>query len=607
MTAGAAFGVEMSLSGRRWEWRKLGESDAREDDAQEAGAREAGARLGAGIAERLGVPEVIGRLLAGRGIHQDQAGHFLDPTLRAYLPDPSVLIDMDAAAARIADAVIRREMVAIFGDYDVDGACSGALTASALGQLGVEVINYVPDRLREGYGPNAKALLALAQQGASLIICVDCGTAAHEHFVALGDAAGVIVLDHHKSDGPPPAVLATVNPNRLDCRSGLHSICAAAVAFLAMVAVHRNLRRRGYFAERPEPDLLDLLDLVALATVCDVMPLTGLNRAFVAQGLKVMARRARPGLAALLEVAKITEAPNAMNCGFGLGPRINAAGRIADAELGLRLLLCDDAEAAGRMARALDDVNRQRQAVEAGMLDEALAQAGVQFAAGAAVAVLAGDGWHPGVVGIVAGRIKEKFNRPALVAGVIDGVAKGSGRSVAGIDLGAAVIAARQSGLLQSGGGHAMAAGFALDVAQIGAFRDFLNERLRHASALPASVVLNLEGALAVPGVTASLAALVERLSPFGAGNEEPVFVVPRARVVKAERIGKTLTSIRAYVEGEDGGRLKTMLFRAKSEALAEAMLRVGGAPLHLAGNLRTNRWNGTVSADFIVTDAAPI
>ncbi len=591
MQPAAAFGVETSLSGRRWEWRELPGQDC--------------ARISAGIAQRLGVPEVIGRLLALRGIQQEQASDFLDPTLRAYLPDPSTLADMEKAAGRIAEAVLRRETVAIFGDYDVDGACSGALMASSLGQLGVPVINYVPDRLREGYGPNAEALAALARR-ATLIICVDCGTAAHEQFIKLGDAAAVIVLDHHKSEGPPPAVLATVNPNRFDCRSGLTSICAAAVAFLAMVAVHRNLRKRGHFAAIAEPDLRGLLDLVALATICDVMPLTGLNRALVCQGLKVMARRGRPGLAALLEVANITEAPNAMNCGFGLGPRINAAGRIAEAELGLRLLLADNPEAAGHLARSLDEVNRQRQAVEAGMLDEALAQAAIQFAAGAAVAVLAGDRWHPGVVGIIAGRIKEKFNRPALVAGIIEGVAKGSGRSVAGIDLGAAVIAARQSGLLHSGGGHAMAAGFALDAERIDAFRAFMNERLGHAAALPASMVLPLESALAVPGATASLAALVERLSPFGAGNEEPVFVLPRARIVKSERIGKTLTSIRAFVEGEDGGRLKTMLFKTRNEPLAEAMLRVGSAPLHLAGHLRINRWNGTVSADFIVADAAP-
>jgi single-stranded-DNA-specific exonuclease len=591
MTAGAAFGIEASLSGRRWEWREAPGQD--------------GARVSAGIAERLGVPEVIGRLLAARGVHQDHASAFLTPTLRAYLPDPSTLIDMDQAAARIADAVTHRERVAIFGDYDVDGACSGALMASALGQLGLEVINYVPDRLREGYGPNTPALAALARR-ATLIICVDCGTAAHEHFDALGDAAVVIVLDHHKSEGPPPAVLATVNPNRLDCRSGLTSICAAAVAFLTMVAVHRALRRRGWFEGKAEPDLLGLLDLVALATICDVMPLIGLNRALVTQGLKIMARRTRPGLAALLEVAKVTEAPNAVNCGFGLGPRINAAGRIAEAELGLRLLLADDPATASRIARELDEVNRQRQAVEAGMLEEALAQAGAQFAAGAAVVVLAGADWHPGVVGIVAGRIKETFNRPALVAGIVDGMAKGSGRSVAGVDLGAAIIAARQSGLLHSGGGHAMAAGFSLPVSQIDALRDFLNERLRHAQALPASVVLPLEGMLAVSGATPSLATLVERLSPFGTGNEEPVFVVPRARVVKAERIGKNLSTIRAFVEGEDGGRLKTMLFRPKDEALAEAMLRVGGAPLHLAGHLRANHWNGTVSADFIIADAAP-
>jgi single-stranded-DNA-specific exonuclease len=589
--ADTALGIEHSLSGRRWVWREAATGN--------------GARTGAAIAERLAVPELIGRLLAVRGVHQDRAGDFLDPTLRALLPDPSTLIDMDVAASRIADAVTRRETVAIFGDYDVDGACSGALMAHALRQLGVDVINYVPDRMREGYGPNAPALRELSGR-ASLIICVDCGTMAHEPFTALGGVADIIVLDHHKSEGPPPRIIATVNPNRLDCGSGLTMVCAAAVAFLAMVAVHRALRARGFFAAVPEPDLLGLLDLVALATICDVMPLTGLNRAFVTQGLKIMARRARPGLAALLDVAKIFDPPNAMNCGFGLGPRINAAGRIAEAELGLRLLLADDPETASRIARELDEVNRQRQAVEAGMLEDALAQAGAQFAAGAAIIMLAGEDWHPGVVGIVAGRIKEKFNRPALVAGIAGGTAKGSGRSVAGIDLGAAVIAARQSGLLHTGGGHAMAAGFSLPVSQIDAFRDFLNERLRHAQTLPASVVLPLEGMLAVPGATPSLATLVERLSPFGAGNEEPVFVVPRARVVKAERIGKNLSTIRAFVEGEDGGRLKTMLFRPKDEALAEAMLRVGGAPLHLAGHLRANHWNGTVSADFIIADAAP-
>ncbi|HET9146739.1 MAG TPA: single-stranded-DNA-specific exonuclease RecJ [Acetobacteraceae bacterium] len=586
--AGAALGVESSLSGRRWVWR------------------EAEARTGAAIAERLAVPELIGRLLAARGVHQDHAGDFLDPTLRAFLPDPSTLIDMDAAAERIADAVTRGEMVAIFGDYDVDGACSGALMAHALRRFGLDVINYVPDRMREGYGPNAPALSELARRGARLIICVDCGTAAHDHFQAFGDAADVVVLDHHKSEGPPPRLIATVNPNRLDCRSGLTTICAAAVAFLTMVAVHRILRRRGFFAASREPDLLGLLDLVALATICDVMPLTGLNRALVTQGLKVMARRDRPGIAALLEVAKITEAPSAMNCGFGLGPRINAAGRIAEAELGLRLLLAEDADTAGQLARQLDEVNRQRQAVEAGILEEAMEEAARQFAAGGAVALIARPDWHPGVVGIIAGRVKEKFNRPALVAGIGDGCVKGSGRSVPGVDLGAAVIAARQSGLLLTGGGHAMAAGFSTDAARLEAFGDFLNERLRHAAALPRTTQLSLEGSIAVPGVTPALATMVARLGPFGAGNEEPVFVLPRARVVRADRIGRNLTSIRSYVEGEGGGRLKTVLFRTKNEALAEAMLRVGGAPLHLVGHLRADQWNGAVSAGFIIADAAP-
>lgn len=553
------------------------------------------------------MPEIVGRLLALRGIGAEDAAHYLTPTLRALLPDPSVLADMEVAADRLADAAMRGETVAVFGDYDVDGACSAALTVTVLRALGCPVLHHVPDRLREGYGPNAPALRSLIARGATLIVCVDCGTAAAEVFAGLRGAADIVVLDHHKADGPPPPVAATVNPNRLDCGSGLRMLCAASVAFMAAVALVRTLRKRGFFAQgRAEPDLMGLLDLVALATVCDVMPLTGLNRALVRQGLTVMGRRARPGVAALLDVAQAREVPSVITCGFGIGPRINAGGRISEADLGLRLLLCEDADEARALAERLDEVNRQRQTVEAAILEGAAAQAAEQVAAGRAVLVVAAEGWHPGVVGIVAGRLKERFNRPACVAGVTDGMAKGSGRSVAGLDLGAAVIAARQAGILATGGGHAMAAGFSHAHERQAAFHAFLDEKLAAAVRLPKAAELAIEGSLTVQGATCEVAHHVGRLAPFGTGNEEPTLVIQRARVVRADRVGKEGRSIRAMLEGEGGGlRLKAMLFRAKEGPLAEALLAREGTVLHVAGHLRAEEWNGEVRAGFMVTDAA--
>jgi len=588
VTAGIALGVAQSLSGRRWVWR------AAED------------RVGLGIAQRLGLPEILGRLLAGRGVGIADAGDFLEPTLRALLPDPSVLADMDAAAERLAEAVRRGETVGVFGDYDVDGACSGAVISLLLRGLGCTVLPHVPDRMTEGYGPNAPALHALVARGASLIVCVDCGTAAGDVLGALRGQADVLVLDHHKAEGPPPAVFATVNPNRLDCRSGLGMLCAAAIAFLAAIATVRALRRNGYFAGRAEPDLLGLLDLVALATVCDVMPLAGLNRALVTQGLKVMARRNRPGIAALLDAALVKDRPSAMTLGFALGPRINAAGRISEADLGLRLLLCEDPVEARGLAATLDTVNRQRQVVEASMLDAALLAAGQQLEAGHAAVLVSGAQWHPGVVGIVAGRIKERFNRPACVAGIADGTAKGSGRSLLGLDLGSAVIAARQAGILATGGGHAMAAGFSLSESRLADFHAFLDDRLAGARDLPAAPDLAVEGTVAVAGCTTELAMQIARLAPFGNGNEEPVLLLPRARVVRADRVGRESATIRAFVEGEGaGGRLKAVMFRAKEGPVAAALMARDGVPLHLAGHLRAEEWNGSTTTSFIITDDA--
>lgn len=586
--AGPVLGVARSLTGRRWVWR------------------ESEARLGLAIAQRAGVPELVGRLLAARGVAPEAVGDFLEPTLRAMLPDPSLLLDMDTAAARLARAVQAGETIAVFGDYDVDGACSAALMVRALRRLGCPVSHYVPHRLREGYGPNPAAIRTLCERGATLILCVDCGIAAHEALAAAEGRAEVLVFDHHKAEGPVPVVAAAVNPNRLDCPSGLRHLCAAAVAFLGVVALHRALRRAGHFAQAPEPSPLDLLDLVALATVCDVMPLTGVNRALVAQGLKVMARRGHAGVAALLDVGLVRDVPTAHSLGFVLGPRINAAGRIDEPDLGLRLLLCDDPVEARAMAERLDQLNRQRQEVEAEVLGAAFAAAEAQAAAGMPVLLVTGEGWHPGVVGIVAGRIKERFNRPACVAGVAAGLAKGSARSVPGLDLGAAVIAARQAGLLETGGGHAMAAGFSFLTGRQAALHAFLNERLALAGGLPGAADLLVEGSMAVPAATADLARQVERLAPFGAGNEEPVFVLPRARVVRADRVGKEGNTIRAFIEGEAGGRLKAICFRAKEGPLAEVLLRRDAAPLHLCGQLRAERWNDTVSVCLHVTDAAP-
>ncbi len=590
VTPEIAFGVTASASGRRWIWRR-GEE-----------------RLSLGIAQQLGVPEIVGRLLTARGVGIDDAAHFLSPTLRALMPDPSVMQDMDEAAERLARAVIAGEKVAVFGDYDVDGGCAGALMASLLRGLGLDPITYVPDRIAEGYGPNPIAMRALADRGASLVICVDCGTSAHEALSVIHNRADIIVLDHHKADGPTPQILATVNPNRLEDTSGLRALCATGVAFLTAVATVRALRRAGFFANRAEPNLLHMLDLVALATVCDVMPLSGLNRALVAQGLKVIGSRARPGIAALLDVAQARETPTAFTCGFALGPRINAGGRISEPDLGMRLLLTEDEDEARALAATLDAVNRQRQQVEAGILDSAMLMAQGQSDEGNPVLLLAGPDWHPGVVGIVAGRVKEKFNRPTCVGALQDGLVKGSARSVPGLDLGTAIIAARQAGILLTGGGHAMAAGFSLRADRLAEFHSFMNERLAGASSLPSAADLAVEATVTVPGATTELAGEIGRLAPFGAGNEEPVIVLPRVRVIRADRIGKDGNSLRAFIEGEGGGaRLKALCFRLGDGPLAQLLLARERIPLHLAGYLRAETWNGQTTASFFISDAAQV
>ncbi len=562
------------------------------------------AHAAARLAHSLGVPELLGRILAARGITADAAPGFLAPTLRAMLPDPSCLTDMDRLAARLAQAVIAQQTVGIFGDYDVDGACATTLLADLLAGLGCPVLTHVPDRMTEGYGPNPPALAALVGNGARLVVCVDCGTSANAALASLAGQADCVVLDHHLSPHRPAAVAAIVNPNTPPDQSGLGQLCATGLVFMAGIALLRALRAAGWFATRPEPDLLATLDLVALATVCDMMPLTGLNRAFVAQGLKIMAANKRPGLAALLHLGQAKLPPSTATCGFVLGPRINAGGRIAAPDLGVKLLRAQNPAEADGLAALLDSINRQRQTVEADMQHAAMAQASAQHAAGHAVLLVAASQWHPGVVGIVAGRLKEKFNRPACVAALADGIARGSGRSVPGFDLGAAILAARDAGLLLSGGGHAMACGFAVAESKLPALRAFLDTALAGAAALPAQPPLDIDAILPAEAATLDTAAALARLEPFGPANPEPVLAMPRMTIAYAQTIGRDGTTIRLGLISEAGTRLQAIAFRAANSPLGEALL-ARATPLTLAGNFRAETYNNQPRATFSVLDAA--
>ena len=587
---GAAFlGVESSLTGRRWRLRAHDERDA------------------LALAQRFDLPEVVGRVLAARGVGLDDAAAFLAPTLRGLLPDPSVLKDMDTACERLAAAVMQNERIAIFGDYDVDGATSAALLGRYLAAVGARTRIYIPDRQKEGYGPNAPALLKLKGEGASVVVTVDCGTGAHEALAAARDAGlDVIIADHHEAESALPPALAVVNPNRLDDRSGLGHLAAVGVAFLMAVGLNRTLRTAGWFKTRVEPDLLQWIDLVALGTICDVVPLKGLNRALVTQGLKVMAGRANAGLVALADVARLDEPPGAYHAGFILGPRVNAGGRIGAPDLGVRLLSTDDAAEAADIARRLDGLNRERQEIEKRVLDEALAQ--VEADGGAhALAFASGEGWHPGVVGIVAARLKERYNVPACVVALAGETGTGSGRSIAGVDLGAGVLAARQAGLLLKGGGHAMAAGFTVARDKIGDARRFLEERIatrvREAAIRP---TLSFDGALRPDGVTVELAEKLAQVGPFGSGNSEPRFALAAARIGFAAVAGDA--HVRCTISAEGPGRpLKAIAFRCLDTELGQALLNAKGGVLHLAGRVRLDTWNGASGVQFLIDDAAPV
>jgi len=584
---GPFLGVERSVTGKRWRSRLAG------DD-----------RLALLLAQRLGVPELIGRLLAAREVAAETADRFLKPTLRDWLPDPSHLCDMDRAVERLAAAVRGGELIAIFGDYDVDGATSSALLSRYLLSVGGRVRVYIPDRMIEGYGPNAPALLRLKGEGAAVVVTVDCGTTAFEPLAAAKQAGlDVIVIDHHTAEPALPEAFALVNPNRLDEDSPHRTLAAVGVAFLLVVGLNRALRRSGWFADRIEPDPMAWLDLVALGTVCDVVPLTGLNRALVAQGLKVLRRRGNIGLAALADAARLSSEPDAYHLGFLLGPRVNAGGRVGRADLGACLLACDDPVQARSYAAELERFNAERQAIEAMVLEAATVRAGSDLAA--APVVVASEGWHPGVIGIVASRLKDLFNRPACVIALENGIGKGSGRSVPGVALGPAVIAARQAGLLINGGGHAMAAGFTLEERLVPDFARFLSEHLSASlQAVDAAPSLGFDGALAPAAATPQLVELVQAVGPFGAGNAEPRFALAGVRVVRADIVGEKHVS--CVLARSDGARLKAIAFRSLANGLGSALLQAKGSAMHVAGKLRLDTWNGRRQAQLHVEDAAP-
>ena len=559
-----------------------------------------------GNAPELG-DAIVRQLLLSRGVAPDDIDRHLKPTLRNFLPDPSLFRDMDTAAARIAQAVIAGERITIYGDYDVDGATSSALLIRLLRDLGVEAGYYIPDRLLEGYGPSGEALVRLGQEGSSLIVTVDCGAMAHEALGMAHDAGiDVIVVDHHKCSAELPATVALVNPNRLDeeDEAAAHGhLAAVGVAFLLAIALVRTLRTRGYFAERKEPDLLALLDVVALGTVADVAALHGLNRAFVAQGLKVMARRDNIGMSALIDASRLKRAPACSDLGFALGPRINAGGRVGESTLGVRLLTTQDAEEARTIAAQLSALNEERRAIEAEVQEAAEAQLASQH--NRAVHLLAGAGWHPGVIGIVAGRIKEKTGKPSLVVALDGDTGKGSGRSIAGVDLGAAIIRARDEGLLVAGGGHAMAAGLTVAADKVDMLADWLDDTLAaHVARASASREMALDLAVAPGGLTPELVESLDEAGPYGVGWPGPRVAVGPVRLIKCDIVGTD--HVRLIAAGEDGRSFKGIAFRAADSDLGQTLLHASrGRRLWLAGRVKIDDWGSRPQAELHLEDAA--
>ncbi|TZG28620.1 single-stranded-DNA-specific exonuclease RecJ [Sphingomonas montanisoli] len=579
-------GVVRSVMGQPWHWRG-GSADARDEGFEP--------------------DDLVTQLLLARGCPRDAVEDHRAPTIRAFMPDPSIFRDMDRAAERLADAVLAGEAITVFGDYDVDGATSAALLIRILRDLGCPVGYYIPDRLMEGYGPSGEALVRIGTAGSKLIVTVDCGAQAFDA-LAQASAAGieVIVVDHHQCAARLPEALAVVNPNRLDEDEGAaHGhLAAVGVAFLLGAALLRVLRARGFFAGKIEPKILELLDIVALGTVADVAQLKGLNRAFVAQGLKVMANRRNVGLNALIGAARLSRAPTCTDLGFALGPRINAGGRVGKSDLGVRLLTTENADEATEIAAELDRLNEERRAIEATV--QAEAEVAALHQGNRAVAVVSGEGWHPGVIGIVAGRLKEKLGKPAIVIALdAEGVGKGSGRSVSGVDLGAAILAAKDMGLLVAGGGHAMAAGLTVGPGGIEALADFLDARLETAVAQASDGrALLLDGVVASGGVTPALVEALEAGGPYGAGWPAPRIAAGPVRIIKVDVVGNG--HVRAIVQGRDGRSFKAMAFRAAETPLGEALLGAGpGRSLWIAGRPKIDDWGSRPAAEMHLEDAA--
>ena len=551
--------------------------------------------------------DIVRQLLLSRGVAAEDIERHRNPTLRNFLPDPSLFRDMDIAADRIAQAVIAGETITIYGDYDVDGATSSALLIRLLRELGVEAGYYIPDRLLEGYGPSGEALVKLGQAGSSLIVTVDCGAMAHEALRMAHEAGiDVIVVDHHKCAAELPKTVALINPNRLDeeDEAAAHGhLAAVGVAFLLAIALVRTLRERGFFTDRKEPDLLALLDVVALGTVADVAALHGLNRAFVSQGLKVMAKRDNIGMSALIDASRLKRAPACSDLGFAFGPRINAGGRVGESTLGVRLLTTQDPEEAREIAAQLSALNEERRAIEAEVQEAAEEQLAAQH--NRAVHLVAGEGWHPGVIGIVAGRIKEKTGKPSLVVALDGETGKGSGRSIAGVDLGAAIIRARDEGLLVAGGGHAMAAGLTVAADQVEALADWLDRMLEgQVARASAERAMALDLAVAPGGLTPELVHSLEEAGPYGVGWPGPRVAVGPVRLVKCDIVGTD--HVRLIAAGEDGKSFKGIAFRAAESEMGQALLHGSrGRRLWLAGRVKIDDWGNRPQAELHLEDAA--
>ena len=568
--------------------------------------RPANPRDVATMVQRLGMEPQLARILSARGVTPDAAQSYLDPKLRNVLPDPYILKDMERAVERLAAAVLNEEAIGVFGDYDVDGTTAAAILYRYFEDLGVTLSVYLPDRIAEGYGPSADAFRSLMKDGANLIVTVDCGASAHDPINAVAeDGAEIIVLDHHlMSEAPPANAYATVNPNRLDDVSGQTNLSAAGVAYLTVVALNRRLRAGGFFETRPEPNLMNLLDLTALGLVCDVMSMTGLTRVIASQGLKVLDGRANAGLAALSERAGAKGRSSTYHLGFLLGPRINAAGRIGHARLAFELMTTKDETRARALAEKLHVLNAERQAIEADVQLDALKAIETEGLDTDKIIVVAGGGWHPGVIGIVAGRIKEKYDRPTIVIGIDNGVGKGSGRSISGVDLGSAIAALKDEGLLISGGGHAMAAGLTVSEETIPTLRARLNAALASdVDKARENRTFVTDAVISAQAVSKTFADLVAQAGPYGVGNPEPVFVLPDMRVAFVKLVGENHLSV--TLEDRSGQTVRAIAFRAEGEPLG-GVIR-GGERIHVAGKIRADDWRGGDAGQLQIEDAAAV